>query len=315
MTDVVKLIYTKISYILLYMNTTIEITELRAMTVVAAEGSFTAAAAKLGTDKAHISRIISRLEEKLGARLLERSTRRLHVTELGREVNQRAIGILQALENTVNTVAKAQGTPTGSLKITAGPEFGTLVVRRWIAEYLKLYSEVSVEAEFTNRITDVIHEGFDVSIRVGQLPDSDLSARKIGQMTYGLYASPAYLEEKGRPQSPEDLHTHKLIGFSPRGKPTWSLNKDKEKVTLSPSFRYLTNNNQTAMGATIDGLGIALLPCFMAETEARNSTLEVILPEWKRAPVPIHAVFASNRYMAPKVRAFVDIAVQYYNSE
>ncbi len=296
------------------MNTTIEVAELRAFTAVIIQGSFTAAAEKIGTDKAHVSRIITRLETKLGARLLERSTRRLHVTEIGREVYERASSILFAIEETENTVAHAQSTPTGLLKLTAGPEFGVLIVNQWIAEYLQTYQEMKVEAKFTNRLTDVIHEGFDVAIRVGSLPDSELSARKIGEINYGFYASPLYLQKKGKPESPNDLMKYDLVGFSPRRNPEWKLVNGFETISLNPDCRYIVNNNQAALGMTIDGLGISLLPHFMAEPAVRNGTLDKVLHEWRRIPVPVHAVFASNRYMAPKVRTFVDIAVQRFQN-
>lgn len=296
------------------MNTTIETSELRALTAVVAHGSFTGAAEGLGTDKAHVSRTITRLEKKLGARLLERSTRRLNITEIGREFYERAIGILTALESAENVVAHSQGTPTGTLKLTAGPEFGTLVVNQWIADYLKAYPEVTVEAEFTNRITDVIHEGFDVSIRIGALADSELSARKIGEVHYGFYASPNYLKQHGRPETPADLDNHQLIGFSPQGPPTWKLANGRELLSISPDCRYIVNNNQAALAGALSDLGVALLPEFMTETSIRDGTLESFLTEWRRIPVPIHAVFASSRYMAPKVRAFVDTAFRMFRS-
>lgn len=290
------------------MNTTIEIMELRALSAVVAQGSFTSAADTLGTDKAHVSRIVTRLEKKLGARLLERSTRRLNVTEVGREVVERATGILLALEETENSVAQSLGAPTGKLRLTAGPEFGLLVVNSWVAAYLRAYPDMAVEAEFSNRVTDIIHEGFDVAIRLGRLPASELSARKLGEVGYSLYASPSYLQKCNRPDQPQDLAAHDIVAFAPRSQPRWTVVKGRESVTLAPNARYQVNNNQAALGMVLEGLGIALLPSFMAAPEVRNGELDVVLPDWRPIPVPVHAVFASSRYLAPKVRAFVDLA-------
>lgn len=300
---------------MLSMDTTIEILELRTLVAVVTSGTFTAAAEALGTDKAHVSRIVTRLEKKLGARLFERSTRRLSVTEIGRDVYERASGILQALEETENSVAQSQGTPTGTLKLTAGPEFGVLVVNSWIASYLREYPDVRVEAEFSNRVLDIIHEGIDVAIRVGPLSDSELSARKLGEVAYHFYASPGYLRDKGPIAHLEDLDHHDSVAFTPRGAPHWTVFRAREKQTVSPKPKYQVDNNQAALGMTIEGMGVCLLPSFMAATAVRNRTLDIVLPEWRPSPVPVHAVFPSTRYLAPKVRAFVDLAKEKFRVE
>ena len=292
------------------MDTTIEILELRALASVVERRSFTAAAEALETDKAHISRIVSRLEEKLGARLLERSTRRLNVTEVGREFYERASGILLALAETEAAVAKSLGKPAGILKLTAGPEFGLSCVNNWIAEYLKTFPDVRVEAEFTNRIVDIIHEGFDVAVRIGSLPDSELSARKLGELDYAFYASPAYLKGRKAPKAPADLSDHDLIMFAPRGRPVWQLVKEREATKIDAEPRYAVNNNQAAMDMAVAGLGVVMTPIYMAEGAVASGALRQVLPGWSRIPVPVHAVFASSRYMTPKVRAFVDLAAQ-----
>ena len=291
------------------MNTTVEISELKALVAVVERGSFTAAAEPLDTDKAHVSRIVSRLEKKLGARLLQRSTRRLNVTEVGRDFYERASSILTALEETEAAVAQSKSMPTGTLKLTAGPEFGVLMVNGWIAQYLETYPDVRVSAEYTNRVTDIIHEGFDVAIRVGALADSELSARKIGDLVYSFYASANYLEKRGVPQLPNDLTNHSLIMFAPRGKSLWRVVNGRDVVEVSAEPRFQVNNNMSAMDMVIKGHGVSLLPCFMAEPHEKTGSLKRIINEWAPIPIPVHAVFASTRYMSPKTRAFVDLAV------
>ncbi len=294
--------------------TTISLAEMETFVSVVRHGSFTRAAEELATDKGRVSRTVTRLEQRLQARLLERSTRRLRVTEVGREFYERASAVLAAVADTEAAVANHRREPSGLLKLTAGPEFGTLRVDSWIAEYLRRYPNVRVEAEYTNRLVDLIHEGFDVAVRVGMLPDSELSARKLGDVHYGLYAAPDYLERRGVPIGPDDLVDHDVIMFAPRGRSVWSLIAPREAVTVERDPRYRVNNNLSNLAVTLSGAGISLLPAFMAEPSLSDGTLRRVLADWTRPPVPVHAVFTSSRYMDPKVRAFVDLAASRFNN-
>lgn len=297
------------------MNTSIDLPEMRVFAAVVTDGSFTAAADRLGTDKARVSRIVRRMEEKLGAQLLTRSTRRLSVTEVGRDYFERAMCILTAAEAAEAAVAQLSREPKGLLRITAGSEFGTMVVDRWIAEFLRQAPKVTVEAEYTNRLVDIIHEGFDVAIRVGPLEDSGLSARKLGEVNYGLYATPDYL--KGRPAVVEvgDLKHHDLIMKTTRGRSSWSLvnGAKAEKVTVTP--RCAVNSTIAAKNLALEGIGIAQLPRFMAELHVADGSLSCVLPGWAEIPAPVHAVFASSRYMDPKVRSFVDLSLSAFKGD
>ncbi|WP_415819515.1 LysR family transcriptional regulator [Bordetella tumbae] len=295
------------------MNTSIDLPEMRAFVAVVTDGSFTTAAERLGTDKARVSRIVRRMEEKLGARLLTRSTRRLSVTEIGRDYFERAMCILTAAEAAEAAVAQQSREPKGLLRVTAGSEFGTMVVDGWIAAFLRLAPNVTVEAEYTNRLVDIIHEGIDVAIRVGALPDSGLSARKLGEVVYGLYAAPDYLRRGPMLSAVNDLTHHDLIMKTSRGRPNWMLvnGPDTETVTAAP--RVAVNSTIAARNLALAGLGIAQLPRFMAEPHVGNGTLSCVLPGWAEVPAPVHAVFASSRYMDPKVRSFVDLSLSAFN--
>lgn len=295
-----------ISHILLFMNTSIDLPEMKVFTAVVTDGSFTTAAERLGTDKARVSRIIRRMEEKLGAQLLTRSTRRLNVTEVGRDYFERALSILTAAEAAEAAVAQQSKEPKGLLKITAGSEFGTMVVDKWIATFLGLAPKVTVEVEYTNRLVDIIHEGFDVAIRVGTLEDSGLSARRLGEVDYGLYAAPNYLNRSQALSAVGNLKHHDLIMKTIRGRSSWALvnGANTEKVTASP--RCAVNSTIAAKNLALAGLGIAQLPRFMAAPYVANGTLSSVLVGWAEVPAPVHAVFASSRYMDPKVRSFVD---------
>ncbi len=286
----------------------ISIDDLTVFTSVVRTGSFTGAARALGTQKAHASRVVSRLEKRLGVRLLQRSTRSLAVTEVGRELYERAVGILSALDETQTMIQRAHAQPQGVLKLTCGVEFGLLVVNRWIRTYLERYPLVRVEADFSDRLVDLIHEGFDLAIRIGRLADSSLSARPLGEITYAFYASPGYLRSHPAPEHPNELASHELIMFVTTSPSVWHLARQRERIDIETRPRLVVNNHVGARDAAVGGLGIALLPRFQAAPFVRDGRLVEVLPGWTRPPAPIHAVFASSRYLSPKVRSFIDLA-------
>lgn len=297
------------------MNTSIDLPEMRTFVAVVTDGSFTSAAERLGTDKARVSRIVRRMEEKLGARLLARSTRRLSVTEVGRDYFERAMGILTAAEAAEAAVAHQSGEPKGLLRITAGSEFGTMVVDRWIAAFLRATPKVTVDAEYTNRIVDLIHEGLDVAIRVGPLQDSGLSARRLGEVDYGLYATPECLARGPAIETVGDLKHHDLVMKSSRGRPRWMLVDGTVAEQVSASPRAAVNSTIAAKNLALGSVGIAQLPRFMAAPHVATGELVAVLPGWAEVPAPVHAVFASSRYMDPKVRRFVDHCVAAFGDE
>jgi LysR family transcriptional regulator, regulator for bpeEF and oprC len=291
------------------MSATMSIDDLTVFAAVVRAGSFTGAARALGTQKAHASRVVSRLEKKLGARLLQRSTRSLAVTEVGRELYERAVGILSALDETQAIIQRTQAEPQGVLRLTCGVEFGLLVVNRWIRAYLKRYPRIRVDADFSDRLVDLIHEGFDLAVRVGELADSSLSVRSLGAINYALFASPEYMRGHSAPKHPKDLASHDLIVFVATSPPAWHLANGSEQFDVEMRARLVVNNHGGARDAAVDGLGIALLPRFQAAPFVNDGRLVEVLPGWTRTPAPVHAVFASSRYLTPKVRAFIDLAV------
>jgi len=297
------------------MKTTIDLPALQAFVKVVQTGSFTRAAESLQTQKAHLSRVVSQLERELGARLLERSTRALSLTEIGREFFERAVGILASVDDARLAVQQAQGEPRGTLRLTCGVEFGQLAVSAWIQRYLQQHPQVSVDAEFTGRVVDLVHEGFDLAVRLGPLADSSLAARRLGTLGYGLYAAPGYLKRRGRPQAPEDLRTLDTLAFavtSPRAQWTLTQGADTRRVPLQPRLR--ASNTFVVCEAAVQGLGLALLPRLVAEPRQAAGQLQRVLPAWSGPEVPVHAVFASARYLTPKVRAFVDLAAAMFQA-
>lgn len=284
---------------------------LQAFVKVVQTGSFTRAAAALGSQKAHLSRVVGQLEKSLGVRLLERTTRALSLTEVGREFYERAVGILAAVDDAERAVQNAQGEPRGTLRLTCGVEFGMIAISSWIGRYLLRYPQVRVDADFTGRLVDLVHEGFDLAIRVGPLADSTLAARRLGELAYGLFAAPDYLVRRGEPAHPADLATHAGLVFAAGShQASWSLARagTTERVELTPRLR--ANNVFAVRDAAIDGLGVAQLPRIVAAAAVQAGQLRPLLADWAPPSAPVHAVFASARYLTPKVRAFIDLAVE-----
>ena len=188
-------------------------------------------------------------------------------------------------------------------------EFGIVAVSAWIADYLAAYPQMQIEADYSNRVVDIVHEAFDLAVRVGPLSDSSLAARRLGQIDYGLYASPAYLRSHGRPDDPTGLGTHPLVvysGAAPQGQ--WQLTRGTDTLRLKLQPRLRVNTSLAAREALQHGLGIGLLPRRVAEPADDPGRLLRVLPDWAAPEVPVHAVFASARYLSPKVRAFIDLA-------
>jgi DNA-binding transcriptional LysR family regulator len=291
-----------------------ELSELAAFVKVVQAGSFTRAADSLGIRKANLSRVITNLERKLGARLLQRTTRSLSLTEIGREIFERAVGILGAVEDTERVAHKMLSEPRGTLRLTCGVEFGMIAVTRWIAEYLDRHPQVSVECDFTGRVVDIVHEGFDLAIRIGNLTDSSLAARRLGELRYALFASPEYLARRGTPGTPEELPHHELLRFSAGShRHGWHLKRGNLERRVEAGGRLRINNSFAVRDAAVRGLGIAQLPLAIVRESPQAGALVRILPDWEPAAVPVHAVFPGTRYLTPKVRTFIDHAVQAFS--
>lgn len=284
---------------------------LNAFVKVVQAGSFTRAAETLATQKAHLSRVVAQLEKDLGVRLLERTTRSLSLTEVGRELFERAVGILGAVEEAERVVQQAHAEPRGTLRLTCGVEFGMLAVSTWIDQYLQRYPHVRVEADFSGRVADLVHDGFDLAVRIAALPDSGLAARRLGDIHYGLFAAPAYLARFGEPLTVAELADHRLIVFSGGSRSgVWQLkHRDGQQQRIELSGRLHVNNSFAVRDAALAGLGIAMLPLLVAGAPQAAGQLQRLLPAWAPDSVPVHAVFPSARYLTPKVRAFIDLAL------
>lgn len=274
--------------------------------------SFTGAAAQLGMSKSAVSKAISALEDRLGARLLNRTTRRLSTTEVGRAFYERCVRIVAEAEEAELAVTRLQEVPRGTLRVNAPLSFGVLHLARALPDFLRRHLELRVEIEFTDRFVDLVEESWDLAVRIAHLPDSSLIARRLADSEMLVCAAPAYWRRHGRPSVPEDLAGHDCIthfyGASPN---EWAfLGKDGRPVGVRVGGSFHTNNGTVALRVTLAGLGVALLPRFICGPDLAAGRLEAVLTERMAPPPGIYAVYPHNRHLSAKVRAFVDFLVE-----
>ncbi len=282
--------------------------EMAIFTRVVEAGSFSGAARLLGLPKSNVSRKVAQLEERLGVRLLERTTRALKLTEVGAAYFERCARIVSEAEEANLAVTRMQESPRGRLRITAPTEFGNLYLGKVVSEYLQTYPRVNIEVELTNRVVDLIEEGFDLAIRGGTLPDSSLIARKLASEAIFICASPAYLAEHGRPQRPEELIRHPLIHSSAtRGKHVRLSSKNGETVTAPIQGSLQVNSLALARDAAVAGLGLVVLPEMICWQDLREERLKTVLPDWRLPSGGLYGVYPTPRHLSTKVKTFLDL--------
>jgi DNA-binding transcriptional LysR family regulator len=268
-------------------------------------GSFTAAAKELAMPKSTVSRRVSELERRLGARLLQRTTRRLGLTDVGRIFFKHCERIVAEVEDAERAVTALESEPRGLLRVTAPINVDFL--GGLVAEYLELHPAMQLELVCVDRVIDLVQEGFDVAIRAGKLDDSSLVARSLGTLRALLVASPAHLERHGRPRAPEALARHTCVAFGAgRLRGAWVLERGRESVRISGRPRLVVNDFGVMMEAVLGGLGLALVPESLAAEPLAEGRLERVLPRWSSPATPLHAVYPSTRHMSPKVASFLD---------
>ena len=272
---------------------------------VALTGSFTAAAADLGMPKSTVSRKITELEARLKARLLNRTTRKVSLTDVGRTYYDYCARIVAEIDDAERAVTNLQEIPRGILRVTTGPNVAFLAPI--LNDYMQRYPEVRIEVFCTGRAVDLIEERFDVAIRAGELGDSTLIARSLGRVTWFLVGTPGYLKKHGRPRSIDDLKRHDCImfGTTPSGA-ALRLHSGDKTAHVEPPARLMVNDFDLVHAAALAGLGLALLPAYLCLDDLRGKRLERVLRDWEAPSVPVHVVYPSARYISPKVKTFVD---------
>ena len=274
------------------------LTEMEAFAHVVDQGGFTDAARKMGISKSAVSKHISSLEARLGARLLNRTTRRVSPTEIGLAYYDRARRVLNDAGEADALVSSMQSAPTGLLRVSVATDFGSLHLSRVLGNFLSQYPDMSVNLELDNRYIELISEGYDAAIRIREMEDSTLRARKIADSTLRMVASPKYLEVHGRPRRIDDLSAHKLLHYSNQSNnAVWkmtSLSGEKRHVRTTGSFTV--NDGQSLLNAAINGLGIAYLPSFLYHTAMDTGLVEDVMPELPKERQGIYVVYPPGKF-------------------
>ncbi len=272
-------------------------------------GSFSAAARLLGLPTSTVSTRVARLEKRLGMTLLQRTTRRLSLTDTGQLYYEHAATGLSHMLDAESAVSESAGEAKGLLRVTAPVDIGDLALAE-IANTLRAqHPLVSIEMVLLNRYVDLVAEGIDVAIRTGALKDSSLVARKVGIARWAAFASPEYLKNAPPITSPQALRHHDCLQFTPMGKDTWTFQNGKSTVTVPIPGQVMINDVRIIQSMAMAGKGIALLPDFRRH-ECEAGHLVRILPKWHAKEDPIYIVYPRQRYVSPKLRAFVDIAYE-----
>jgi DNA-binding transcriptional LysR family regulator len=270
--------------------------------------SFAAAGRRLGMSPAMVTKHVQTLEERLGVRLLNRTTHRVSATEVGKSYYEYCQRILAELEEADGTARDLQTAPRGLLKVTAPVSFGTRQLAPGIAEYLASYPEVSIDLSLENTYVDLLEKRFDLAIRLGHLPSSSLIARKLGEVETILCASPGYLQKHDTPQTPHDLDKHNcLIYTSAVPQTVWTFVDQSGKQTdIRVSGRFLTNGTDAICTLALKDAGVALVADFLVADDLTAGRLLRLLPEYATQATPIYAVYPHSRYLSAKARTFID---------
>ncbi len=282
-----------------------DLNEIAVFTRVVQAGSFSAAARALGMPKSTVSRKVSDLEERLNARLLQRTTRKLSLTDAGRTYFDYGVRIVNEIEAAESAVGSLQDTPRGLLRVTAG--LNATWLGDIMADFMKRYPEVQLEVLCTGRAVDLVEERFDIGIRAGVLADSSLIARSLGTVTWFFVATAGYLKKRRRPRTPEDLVEHDCLLFG-AGSTTVHLRLEggDAPVDVAVRARMLVSDMDIIHSAAIAGVGIALLPAFRCVEDLRAHRFERVLRDWSAPSTPVHVVYPTARLLSAKVKAFVE---------
>lgn len=275
-------------------------------------GGFSAAAERLNVSKSAVSKQVARLEERLGARLLNRTTRRLSLTEAGHAFHQHALRILAEAEEAEQAVTQLHASPRGLLRVSAPMSFGLRHLAPALCRFLERYPDLTLEVAYDDRLVDLLADGQDVAVRIARLADSSMIARKIAPCRRLAVASPAYVQRKGMPLHPADLSGHDCLLYTLVASTNdWRfVHADGSRAAAAVSGRLRVNNGDALREAALAGLGIILTPTFIVGDDLAAGRLVRVLPDWEAAPIDINAVYPPGRHLSAKVRVFVDFLAE-----
>ena len=288
--------------------------ELEAFVKVVEVESFSEAARQLGISKSYVSKQVSRLEDRLGARLLNRTTRQLMLTDVGATFYERCTMVLGELEEAELAVNDLQSRPRGTLRISVPMSFGVQYLSPLIAQFMRAHPDLHIELSLSDRVVDIIDEGFDLAVRIGHLKDSSLIARKLVNIGSRVAASPEYIEKFGRPERPEDLKQHNCLRYAYQSTGTvWRFARDAQDTSVKVTGSLSANNGHTLLDAGRHGIGIVRLPDFFITEDLNAGRLLHLLPEWDCDSGAIWALYPHNRHLSAKVRLFVDFMIENFS--
>ena len=288
---------------------------MRTFVAVISEGSFSAAAERLHMSPQLVSKYVGQLETRLGARLLNRSTRRLSITEAGQAYFDRCRYVLAEIDEMESAVGDSTVAARGTLRINAPMTFGTLHLSKAIAEYQRSQAEVSVDLTLDDRVVDIVSEGYDIAIRIGQMQESSLVARKLAPVRLVVCGSSGYLVDRGIPDSPEDLDVHECLRYTISSDHSrWRFNDGDETHDVRVNGRFSANNGDALRLAALTGRGLILQPTFIVGDDIRDGRLQIVLDNYEVEPMSVYAVYAHRQYLSGKVRTFVDFLAGYFGS-
>ena len=288
---------------------------LKVFVAVADAQGLAPAARKLGLSAPSVTRAIAALEQRLGAQLLQRSTRSVRLTEIGERFLGDCRRILGDLDEAEASAGGAHTAPRGELAITASSLFGRLHVAPIALDFLAQYPQVTIRGVFVDRVVHLLDEGIDVAVRIARLPDSGLTAVRVGAMRAVVVGSPDYLAARGTPRHPSELDQHDAVGFAQTGgnAPAWTFTNAPDAAP--PRIRLVTNAGEVAIDAAVRGQGLARAMRYQVDAEVRGGRLQIVLAEFEPEPIPVHLVHVAGRMATAKLRAFIDFAVERLRAE
>lgn len=278
-------------------------------------GSFSRAAKQLRMPNSTVSAKVAALERRLGVTLLRRTTRRLQLTQSGENYFRRCLQGLEELQAAENELESERSEPQGVLRVTAPVDLGRSALPQVLDLFMKRHPRIEIDVVMTNRLVDLVAENVDIAVRAGELKDSGLIARRFVLGHFGLWASPSYLEKSSPPENPHDLVRHEGLRFTPFTGRKLRLSNGRQQAQIALSGRIAADDFEALRSMAVLGWGIALLPSFLCAEEAKEQKLVGVLPKWRGESVIISLVYPAQRFVAPKIRAFIAAAEEVWSSK
>ena len=288
------------------------VTAMRVFADVAASGSFSASAERLEMSRAMVTRYVAEMEQWLGARLLQRTTRRVTLTDAGEQALRRCLQMLALVAEVEDEVAPADGTLRGQLRLTSSMSFGHAHLAAGLAAFLAQHPQLKIDLNVGDAALNLVEARIDLAIRISSEPDPALIARPLAICDSVLVASPAYLATAGTPRTPAELTTHRCLGHSNVGRSSWRFLRGETEETVHVTTRFTANDATVLLHAALADGGISLQPTYLASSLLQDGRLQQVLPDWQPPPMTIHALYPSRRHLLPAVRTLLDFLVDWF---